>query len=333
MGVKTRLLIISDTHGKIFPIHEDEQRADVAIHCGDLTDESKIDEFRRTIELLRRLPVPLKLVISGNHDLTLDEPAFRRALSDTPQDIEPDLITREFGHFGESRRLFEEAKDAGIVFLDEGNYQFTLENGANLRIYASPYTPSNGGGAFQYPHHTNHDFALAEGTHVSVTHGPPKGIMDYTDSKKRAGCPQLFSAIAKTKPLLHCFGHIHEGWGAKLVTWRDHLGDSPSHFSAIDNDKSLVIEKLSNLSPSKFDTAESILEKTQRVQSYANKGCCSTSHCLGDKNPINHGTQTLFINASIQGRENELPVHPPWIVDIELPISAVQPSKLLHTPE
>ncbi|KAI0133555.1 hypothetical protein BJ170DRAFT_606663 [Xylariales sp. AK1849] len=59
--------------------------------------------------------------------------------------------------------------------------------------------------------------------------------MDYTDSKQRAGCPHLFGAIRRAKPLLHCFGHIHEGWGSKLVTWRDKISERPSHFTDIDN--------------------------------------------------------------------------------------------------
>lgn len=43
--IRTRLLILSDTHGKDFdtanrPLHH----ADVAIHCGDLSDGSKLEE-------------------------------------------------------------------------------------------------------------------------------------------------------------------------------------------------------------------------------------------------------------------------------------------------
>ncbi|KAI1370689.1 hypothetical protein F4677DRAFT_437922 [Hypoxylon crocopeplum] len=116
MAIKTRFFIISDTHGQIFDIKE-EQRADVVIHCGDLTDESQIEEFRTTIHLLRQLPAPLKLVISGNHDLTLEEPTFKKKISEASQPIEPDLVEKDFGSFGEPRRLYEEAKDAGITYI------------------------------------------------------------------------------------------------------------------------------------------------------------------------------------------------------------------------
>ncbi|KAH8200190.1 hypothetical protein TruAng_005638 [Truncatella angustata] len=144
MGIKTRLFIISDTHGGVFDVN-DAQRAHVVIHCGDLNKESKIDEYRNTLDLLRRVPTPLKLIISGNHDLTLDEPTFRKQLSKTTQPIEPGLVKSKFEDYGEPRRLFDEVREAGIVLLDERNYEFALQDGALLRVYASPFTPSRGG--------------------------------------------------------------------------------------------------------------------------------------------------------------------------------------------
>ena len=43
--VKTRFLILSDTHGIEFRSEDKtSQYADVAIHCGDLTEKSKIEE-------------------------------------------------------------------------------------------------------------------------------------------------------------------------------------------------------------------------------------------------------------------------------------------------
>ncbi|KAK8110248.1 uncharacterized protein PG998_006705 [Apiospora kogelbergensis] len=315
MAVKTRFLIISDTHGRTFDLKKAQQaNPDVVIHCGDLTDESKIDEFRTTINLLSQLPAPLKLVISGNHDLTLDEPTFQQRLAEATQPIEPEL-------------LFEQAKeDAVIVLLDEGNHTFELSNGAFLRVYASPFTASRGGWAFQYPPEDMHDFDIADDTQVVITHGPPHGIMDYTDSKQRAGCPQLFAAVARAKPLLHCFGHIHEAWGVKLVSWRNSgpASENPSHFTHIDNERSVVIEKLSNITTGGFDDADMARLKAEKAQAYSSQGYCITSHCFDNTNPLIPGSQTLFVNASIEGKNDEVPMQPPWIVDIELPESVGQ---------
>ncbi|KAI9696470.1 MAG: helicase [Candelina mexicana] len=317
--VKTRILILSDTHGIEF---EREQRyphqVDVAIHCGDLTDESKLEELRATLRLLTDIQAPLKLIIAGNHDFTLDIPAFREKVAQARPSLDADLVRKVYGDYGEARQLLEDARSAGITFLDEGSHQYTLENGATLSVYASPYTPSLGDWGFQYHPSHGHNFEIPKGVDLAITHGPPKGIMDYTDNKQRAGCPVLFAAIARAQPRLHCFGHIHEGWGAKMVSWREQLTESPSYFTDIDNDKSTIIEKLSGFKHGKFDTPETKQEKTTKELYHRQQRCYATTHCIGDANPLEYGAQTLFINAAIQGTE-EGPLQLPWLVDLELP--------------
>ena len=142
--------------------------------------------------------------------------------------------------------LFEDARKDGIIFLNEGTHSFLLDNGALLRVYASPSTGSlTGDGAFQYKVQDGHDYAIdrQDFVDVAITHGPPKGILDRTEEGQRAGCPDLFTAVSKSRPRLHCFGHIHEGWGAKLVTWRapHPTSETPSHFTEIDNGRSTVV--------------------------------------------------------------------------------------------
>ncbi|KAJ4022560.1 hypothetical protein NW766_001599 [Fusarium irregulare] len=79
--VNTRFLAVSDTHSKQFP---DDRvpltPVDVAIHCGDLTQNSKLHEFESAIDLLKQLDASLKLVIAGNHDFTLDKPTYKKRL-------------------------------------------------------------------------------------------------------------------------------------------------------------------------------------------------------------------------------------------------------------
>ncbi|CRJ79413.1 hypothetical protein BN1708_000010 [Verticillium longisporum] len=74
-NIKTRILVISDTHGKK-PLEtgSDETtnpptqayryplpKADIAIHCGDLTLGSNVEEFEATFSMIRALDAPLKL--------------------------------------------------------------------------------------------------------------------------------------------------------------------------------------------------------------------------------------------------------------------------------
>ncbi|ETI27174.1 hypothetical protein G647_09856 [Cladophialophora carrionii CBS 160.54] len=241
--IPTRLLIMSDMHGADFNSeNRPDQRADVTVHCCDLADGSKLEEFRSALELLERIDAPLKLAIAGNHDFTMDKAAFETKVAEAVPPLDPGLVAREYGTVGQARELFDHAQDAGIVFLDERTHRFDLENGAMLTVYASPYTPSLGAWGFQYHPNQDRHFDIRDGTDLVITHGPPRGIMDFTYGRERAGCPDLFTAVACARPLIHCFGHIHEGWGARLVTWKDSGRDKQSHFTAIDNDNSLVIE-------------------------------------------------------------------------------------------
>ena len=317
-SVRTRFYILSDTHGIEFEKEERYSRhADVAIHCGDLTEESELEEYRATLRLLMEIDAPLKLVIAGNHDFTLDEPVFKEKVAQARPPLDAHLVRKVYGEYGEAKQLLEDARSAGIIFLDEGTHRFTLENGAILNVYASPYTPSLGDWGFQYHPSRGHEFDVLNGVDLVMTHGPPKGIMDYTESKQRAGCPDLFEAIARARPRMHCFGHIHEGWGARLVTWRKRLTEKPSHLTDIDNEKSTTIEKLSGFTHSKFDTTESCEEKSRNERHHRQQGCYATTHCTGDAIPLEHGAQTLFINAAVQGTE-EKPLQLPWLVDLEL---------------
>ncbi|KAL9618715.1 MAG: hypothetical protein Q9160_006594 [Pyrenula sp. 1 TL-2023] len=193
-----------------------------------------------------------------------------------------------------------------------------------MTVYTSPFTPSSGDlgidWGFQYRQDDGHDFAIEEQVDIAITHGPPKGVLDY--SGQRLGCPDLFRAIARSRPRLHCFGHAHKSWGAKLVTWKDQLGEAPSHFDAIDNSSSVMIESLAGLTESRYDTPETLREKEVKLERYIKETCCKTSHCAEDANPIKYGQQTLFVNAAIKGTTDELPKQLPWLVDIELPMTS-----------
>ena len=304
-NVKTTFLVLSDTHGQRLR-QTPQQKVDVVVHCGDLTQHSKLDEFRTTIELLKDIDAPLKLVIAGNHDFSLDLPVFKKKLDEgnrLGEILNADLVTSEYGSFGEAQELLSRAAQYDIHFLTEGTYSFSLENGTCLNVYASPYTPSPSSAddlwGFQYS--STHDFDIPRGTDLVITHGPPKGLFDMTAEKSRIGCGSLFAAVARAQPKVHCFGHVHNGWGSKFVSWRPTISEKPSHFSDIDNEKSALI---SNLTKARA-TAEGDFPMT-----------CRTSHCTGDELPWEPG-KTLFVNAATAGPDGVLS-QPMWLVDIGL---------------
>lgn len=311
--IRTRFLIISDTHGEDL-MHKPTGDFDVAMHCGDLTEESKIDEFKTSLNIMLETKASLKLVIAGNHDFTMDIPRFKNKLTDHITATDAGLVKSTYGDFGEARALFETeaTKAAGVVFLDEGNHSFQLANGASLSVYASPYTASKScTWGFQYRPTAEHAWDIEQGTDIVITHSPPHGVLDYTGNKTRAGSPSLFAAVAHAKPKMHCFGHIHEAWGAKVVAWRETLTETPSHLTDIDNDRSELVESVASLRTTKFDTPESYGEKAARREKYDEQGCCTITQ------PLDHN-QTLFVNAAIEGPADGLQQHP-WVVELDLP--------------
>jgi hypothetical protein len=138
------------------------------------------------------------------------------------------------------------AADAGVTYLEEGTHTFTLKSGATFTIYASPYQPEFNRWAFGYEH-TEDRFNLpgqvAKGTtsiaqnpipdfpgvDIVMTHGPSKGILDHCRAGNK-GCENLLRAIRRAKPRLHCFGHIHEGYGAQRITWNTEKQSPQANF-------------------------------------------------------------------------------------------------------
>lgn len=346
--IKTRIAIISDTHG-VKPHARDPENdegydtdqeftkeslrytptgyreplppADVLLHCGDLTLRSNLHEFEDTFATIREAPAKLKIAIAGNHDLSLDEEFYRH-------------------HGGSMRRynkaqkpevdkVIEDAKADGVVYLTEGTHSFDLENGARLKVYASPWTPVFGGWAFQYETEpwdeqtpAGHTFDIPEGVDIAMTHGPPRGILDYAGSDgTRAGCDWLFESVRKARPRVHCFGHIHEAWGAYLAKWKadGNEGEFKRVAQAIDEEASNSILKLTKFKPSRVDEEDVWNAKMDRVKAVSKKRGVKIDTTQGD-NKLEKGQQTLFVNAAIMDIGYR-PIQAPWLIDIELPAS------------
>lgn len=130
-----------------------------------------------------------------------------------------------------------------VLYLTEGVHAFTLKSGATFKIYVSPYLLESEERAFTYKCHHDRfnmlgkvskgvksiavhpilDFGK-DGVDIVMTHGPPKGILDPLPYDN-VECENLLHPVRRAKPLLHCFGHIHAGYGAKIVTWKEGDGE------------------------------------------------------------------------------------------------------------
>lgn len=173
-----KLVILSDSHG----LHEKIKipNGDVFIHCGDFShgDEQSLINF---ISWLSKLPHKIKLIIAGNHDSSLE--------------INPNL-SDWFGGVAE------------YLFNSGTSYK-------GINFWGSPYTPAYNNWAFNLNDRElyNNWIKVPNNTDVLITHGPPYGILDKNLSGVNCGCKHLLKRIVEVKPLLHCFGHIHEGSG------------------------------------------------------------------------------------------------------------------------
>jgi hypothetical protein len=135
-----------------------------------------------------------------------------------------------------------------------------------------------------------------------MTHGPPMGVLDATYTGEHVGCEHLLRAARRCKPRLHCFGHIHEGWGAQRVTWK---GGEDLDVKAEDH-----IEESEDIQVNMEDAVES------RAVGLDVSSECAT--------PLDFGKDTLMVNASIMTVTYK-PWNSPWLVDLDL-----RPCKCIH---
>ena len=294
--IATTFLIISDTHNFDFddsalgsqPFRLPTPKADVLLHCGDFAHCGGVSSFKKALRLLGSIEAELKLVIAGNHDLELDKNYWeaQRDINGNPEDPE------DHDHAFEAM-TGPLATAAGITYLNEGTHMFSLRSGATFSIYVSPYTPAFYDWAFAYEHPEDR-FNIAGETilgatsiasnpipqdvDIVMTHGPPHGVRDFCP-QGNVGCPNLLQALKRVKPLMHCFGHIHQGNGVKFIDWANPVEDVV-HFQEVSAIENPYPERL------------------------------SWKHTREDQ-------KTLAVNAAIMTEKNE-PESAPWLITLEL---------------
>lgn len=177
-----RIVCVSDTHThhRRFSV----PKGDVLIHAGDLTSVGRIEQASACLQWLSEQPHKHKIVIAGNHDW-----CFLR----------------------EKAAMVSACHDLGLTYLEDSGI-----SADGLKIWGSPYTPQFAGWAFMQSRGADmrrHWDLIPANLDVLITHGPPHGILDRTQSGEHAGCEELKLVIEKQKPRLHVFGHIHEALG------------------------------------------------------------------------------------------------------------------------
>lgn len=301
--VRTRILVLSDTHCALpdpidpnAPFRWPLPKADVLLHAGDLTMKGTIDEHHKALELIWAVDAELKIIIPGNHDLSLDREWYHKNRSrGSSRAIYPDDTLDQI----EAMYTGQDAVNDGIIYMVEGGREFTLRNGAKFTVYASAYQPEFFNWAFGYPRDQDRFNEFQEcvdgpewqatgaqnpvppgGVDIMITHGPPLGIRDTTHRGDQVGCRHLRRAVGRCKPKLHVFGHIHESAGAVRKDWSSDSG------------------------------GEEVIDPLAQADG---KDCAAI-----DATDLRQEQETLFVNASIMNLVYT-PLQPPWLIDVMLP--------------
>ncbi|KAI1814961.1 Metallo-dependent phosphatase-like protein [Poronia punctata] len=212
---RTRFVCIADTHNCTVKL----PKGDVLIHCGDLTNQGGYKELSKQVKWLEEADFELKIVIAGNHDLTLDS-EFQEAWGQYRHDGSP---------YGaeDCQALLADAKTLTYMVHESRSFKLTSSTGPKtmFSVFASPYSPAWGGAwAFQYP---RDDDLFAEtlweeiplDTDVVITHGPARTHLDLARASEASGCEILRQQLWRVRPRLALCGHIHEARGAERVLW------------------------------------------------------------------------------------------------------------------
>jgi Icc-related predicted phosphoesterase len=174
-----RIVCVSDTHG--YHALTEIPDGDILVHSGDILRHGGLDDVTEFNRWLGALPHRHKVVICGNHDWCFQE--------------EP---------------LEARARITNAIYLQDSGCAIE-----GLTFYGTPWTPLFFDWAFML---SDDELAakwepIPKGVDVLLTHGPPHGILDWTNREEHAGSVTLFRRVMEVKPRLHVFGHIHEAAG------------------------------------------------------------------------------------------------------------------------
>lgn len=186
------VVCISDTHNSQPTVPD----GDVLVHAGDLTQSGTFEELQRTLSWLSSLPHKHKIAVGGNHDILLD--------------------VRRDDSAGKAGSQREQLAWGDIIYLNDESTAITCSNGRRLSVYGSPKSPKHGNWAFQYLR--SEDVwagKIPQDLDILITHGPPRAHLDLLN----LGCVHLLRELWRTQPVLHVFGHVHEGYGSEWLNF------------------------------------------------------------------------------------------------------------------
>lgn len=196
-----KICFISDTHLKHDSMKCRIPECDLLIHSGDSLNSGRLHEFPNFMYWFANLDqAKRKIFIAGNHDFALE---WQKSKYHNKIPRVEDVA--------QAKMQIEQYPQVNYL-LDE-----TIEIDG-VKIYGSPWQPEFCSWAFNMGRCSdelkNKWEEIPIDADIVVTHGPPKGIRDLTIYDKfNAGCELLMERLKIVQPVIHSFGHIHEGYG------------------------------------------------------------------------------------------------------------------------
>ncbi|KAK3370100.1 Metallo-dependent phosphatase-like protein [Podospora didyma] len=226
---RTRIVCISDTHNCTVKL----PKGDVLIHAGDLTNQGSFSELSKSIQWLEKADFEAKIVIAGNHDISLDS-NFYAEYGQRFHNQEQQDSARCLALLTSSRTITYLCHNSTTIRLQDPKGPAT-----EFTVFGSPFSPRNGVWAFGYERSGPASGAMGEvstskaepsaaeiwnsipmSIDILVTHTPPYAHCDSCPDRPEAlGCVELQKALGRVRPRLHVCGHVHHGRGSERVTW------------------------------------------------------------------------------------------------------------------
>ncbi|KAL4995925.1 Metallo-dependent phosphatase-like protein [Aspergillus recurvatus] len=356
---RTRLLLLSDTHTTSpSPAHSSSASglpptpyrhplpsAQILLHAGDITKVGLASEHKAMLELLKSHPAEIKIVIAGNHDITLDEEYYNRvgwlrhryrdargldhltALPSSPTGA-PRNTTEEAQGSGSAlespssiKALYTDpsAINAGIRYMEEEIRTFTVPStGSKFTVYASPYTPEFCAWAFAYPRSENR-----YNPPVSDAGGPKPEtpVPDYpgVDILLTHGPPKgiLDQVVGSSESVgcEHLYHAVRRARPALHVFGHIHEGygarrvewesSGPDSNAALESGARAGVKRIEEVS---WDRENVMDNRGAYVDLTSSSG-----------RPLRRGEETVFVNASVVTVEYR-GLNAPWVVDLDLEV-------------
>lgn len=188
-----RILFTSDTHNNLPNLVEIADQFDIVFFCGDVNSywssgngpcSGELMVYKALDDMAQAIGKPVYF-LRGNHDEYIHQYPFKNVT------------------------VF---LDTGLIVDDVNKLNILYADHVNIEGFVNSKTEEQ-----QEEMYTKIVEAIA-GTkiHIIVTHQPPYGILDACNYHN-IGSKPLLKLVKTVKPLIHVFGHIHEGFGSRCV--------------------------------------------------------------------------------------------------------------------